>query len=65
MSFADLRPQMEQAPHAEMVQALAFLKSRLRADSAANRDDLARRHTEIETGRKVRWEDLKRELGLP
>lgn len=65
MSFADLRPQMEQLPHADMVQAMAFLKSRLRAESSANREDLARRHTEIEAGRKVRWEDLKRELGLP
>ena len=64
MSFADLRPQMEQLPHADMVQALAFLKSRLRADTAANREELTRRHTEIEAGRKVRWEDLKRELGL-
>jgi hypothetical protein len=65
MSFADLRPQMEQLPHSDMVQALAFLKSRLRAESAANREELDRRHTEIEAGRKVRWEDLKRELGLP
>ncbi|MBL9189288.1 MAG: hypothetical protein JNK23_17530 [Opitutaceae bacterium] len=65
MSFAELRPQMEQLPHAEMVQALAFLKSRLRADTAANREELARRHADMDAGRKVRWEDLKRQLGLP
>ena len=64
MSFADLKPQIEQLPHADMVQALAFLKSRLRADSPANREELARRHTEMETGRKVQWEALKRQLGL-
>jgi hypothetical protein len=64
MSFADLKPQMEQLPHDEMVQALAFLKSRLRADSPANREELARRHKDMEKGRKVGWEDLKRQLGL-
>lgn len=64
MSFADLKPQMEQLPHAEMVQAMAFLKSRLRADSPANREELARRHAEMEAGRKVNWDDLKRQLGL-
>lgn len=64
MSFADLRPQMEQLPHEEMVQALAFLKSRLRAGNAANRQELARRHDEMDAGRKVKWEDLKQQLGL-
>jgi len=64
MSFADLKPQMEQLPHDQMVQALAFLKSRLRADNPANREELARCHTEMESGRKVSWEDLKRQLGL-
>ena len=64
MSFADLKPQMERLPHDQMVQALAFLKSRLRAGTPANREELARRHAEMESGRKVRWEDLKRQLGL-
>ena len=64
MSFADIKPQIEQLPHDEMVQALAFLKSRLRADSTANRDEMARRHKEMEAGRKVQWEALKQQLGL-
>lgn len=64
MSFADLKPQIEQLPHDEMVQALAFLKSRLRADSPANREELSRRHAEMDAGRKVQWEALKRQLGL-
>ncbi len=64
MVFAEIRPQMEQLPHDEMVKALAFLRSRLRADSAANREDLAKRHAEMDAGKKVRWEDLKRQLGL-
>lgn len=64
MIFAEIRPQMEKLPHDEMVKAMAFLKSRLRADTAANREELAQRHVEMDAGRKVRWEDLKRQLGL-
>jgi hypothetical protein len=64
MSFAELKAQMEQLPHDEMVRALAFLKSRLRADNSANREELARRHAEMDAGRKVKWDDLKQQLGL-
>jgi hypothetical protein len=64
MGFAEIKPQMEQLPHDEMVKALAYLKSRLRADSAANQAELARRHAEMDAGKKVSWEDLKRQLGL-
>jgi len=65
MIFAELKPQMEQLSREEMLKALAFLKSRLRADSAANREELARLHAEMDAGRKVRWDDLKKQLGLP
>ncbi len=65
MIFAELKPQMEQLPREEMLKALAFLKSRLRADSAANREELARVHAEMDAGHKVRWDDLKKQLGLP
>jgi hypothetical protein len=65
MVFAEIRPQMEQLPHDEMLKALAFLKSRLRADTPANREELARRHAEMDAGKKIRWEDLKRQLDLP
>lgn len=64
MIFAEIRPQMEQLPHEELVKALAYLKSRLRADNPANQAELARRHAEMDAGKKVRWEDLKRQLGL-
>lgn len=47
-----------------MVQALAYLKSRLRADGPTNREELARRHAEMEQGRRVQWEALKQQLGL-
>ena len=64
MVFAEIRPQMEQLPHDEMVKALAFLRSRLRAGTAANREELAQRHAEMDAGKKVRWEELTRQLGL-
>ena len=64
MVFAEIRPQMEPLPHDEMVKALAFLRSRLRAGTAANREELAQRHAEMDAGKKVRWEELKRQLGL-
>jgi len=65
MVFAEIRPQMEQLPHEEMLKALAFLKSRLRADTVANREELARRHAEMDAQKRIRWEDLKRQLDLP
>jgi hypothetical protein len=64
MIFAEIKPQMEQLPHEEMLKALAFLRSRLRADSIENREGLARTHAEMDEGKKIRWEDLKRQLGL-
>jgi hypothetical protein len=64
MVFAEIKPQMEQLPHDEMVKALAFRKSRLRSENDANREELARHHAEMDAGKKVRWEDLKRQLDL-
>jgi hypothetical protein len=64
VSFADIRPQIEQLPHDEMVKALAYLKSRLRTETEANSQELSRLNAEIEGGRKVRWVDLKGQLGL-
>ena len=64
MVFAEIKPQMEQLSHDEMVKAWAFLRSRLRADTVENREELAQHHAEMDAGKKVRWEDLKRSLGL-
>jgi len=64
MSFAELKPQIERLPPTEMVQALAFLKSRVRAGKLANQAELARRHAEMDAGRKVDWDILKQPLGL-
>ena len=64
MSFSELKPQIEQWPHDEMVQAIAFLKSRLRATGEDNRAELSRLDQEMDAGRKVSWEDLKGKPGL-
>lgn len=65
MVFAELKPQIDQLPHSERLRAMAYLKHLLRAENPEYRHELARRHTDIEAGRKVRWEDLKRQLSLP
>jgi hypothetical protein len=64
MIFAEIKPQIEQLSRAEMVKALAFLRSKIRSETSENREELSRQHAEIEAGKKVRWEDLKRQLGL-
>lgn len=64
MVFAELKPQIEKLPYEEMAKALAFLKSRLRSENPTNQAELAGRHEEMDAGKKVRWEDLKRQLGL-
>jgi len=64
MIFAEIKPQIEQLPHAERVKAMAFLKHLLRADNPGHQHELAEQHAEIDAGKKVRWEDLKRKLGL-
>ncbi|MBI3886615.1 MAG: hypothetical protein HY302_12935 [Opitutae bacterium] len=64
MVFAELKPQIEKLPRPEQRKALAFLKHLLREGTAENRTDLARRHTEIEAGRKISHEELKARLGL-
>ncbi|AHF94409.1 hypothetical protein OPIT5_14740 [Opitutaceae bacterium TAV5] len=64
MVFTDIKPQIEQLPMEEMQKALAFLKNRMRANTEENRFALSEIHKRMDEGRKVRWEDLKRQLGL-
>ena len=64
MIFTEIKPQIELLPHDERVKALAFLKHLLRAENPEYQRELARRHAEMDAGRKVRWEDLKKQLGL-
>jgi len=64
MVFTEIKPQIEQLSHDERVKALAFLKHLLRAENPAYQHELARRNAEMDAGRKVRWEDLKKQLGL-
>jgi len=61
MVFTEIKPQMEQLSHDEMVKVLAFLRSRLRADTVENREELAQHHAEMDPGKKVRWQDPERQ----
>jgi hypothetical protein len=64
MVFAEIKPQIEQLTHDEMLKALAFLKSRLRSEFSENKSELERVHRDFDDGKKVDWETLKRQLGL-
>jgi len=65
MIFAEIKPQIEQLSPGEMIKALAYLKHLLRASTVGNQQDLARRHAEIEAGRKVSLGEAKQRLGNP
>ena len=62
--FTEIKPQMEQLPPAEMLKAMAWLKHRLRAGTEANRQELTRLNAEMDAGKKVDFDELKRRLGL-
>ena len=64
MIFSEIRPQIDQLPHDERVKAMAYLKHLLRAENPEHQRELAQRHADIEAGKGVRWEDLKKKLGL-
>jgi hypothetical protein len=64
MIFAELKPQIEQLGPDERMKALAFLKHLVRANNPDYQAELAQRNAEMDAGKKVRWEDLKREAGL-
>jgi len=63
MSFAELKPQIEQLPHDEMLKAMAYLKHLLRADNPAYQAELARRHADLDAGKGITLDEAKRRLG--
>jgi hypothetical protein len=64
MVFTEIKPQIEQLAPDERLKAMAYLKHLMHADDPAYQAEIARRHAEMDAGRKVRWEDLKRDSGL-
>jgi hypothetical protein len=62
MVFTEIKPQIEQLSPKEMLKAMAFLKHRLRADTAENKQTLAQKHQDIEAGRGVTLPAAKRRL---
>ncbi|HEY1109816.1 MAG TPA: hypothetical protein VGE76_14305 [Opitutaceae bacterium] len=63
MIFAELKPQIEQLPHAERVKALAFLKHLVRTESPDYQRDLAQRHADIAGGQGITLAEAKKRLG--
>ena len=62
MVFTEIKPQLEQLPHAELLKAMAFLKHLLRAESPEYQAELARRHDELDQGKGVSLTEAKRRL---
>ena len=62
MVFAEIRPQIEQLPHEELVKTLAFLKHRLRAENLEYQRELAQRHADIKAGHGISLTEAKKRL---
>ena len=53
MFFAEIKPQIEQLSHDELLKTMAYLKHLLRAENPSYQRELAQRHADIEAGRGV------------
>jgi len=62
MFFAEIKPQIEQLSHDELLKTMAFLKRLLRAENPADQRELAQRHADIEAGRGVSLTVAKQRL---
>ena len=62
MVFAEIRPQIEQLPHEELVKTWAFLKHRLRAENLEYQRELAQRHADIKAGHGISLTEAKKRL---
>ena len=62
MVFAEIKSQIEQLPHEELLKTLAFLKHRLRVENPEYQRELAQRHVDIEAGHGVSLTEAKKRL---
>jgi len=62
MVFAEIKTQIEQLPHEELLKAMAYLKHRLRSDNPEYQRELAQRHADINSGRGVTLTEAKKRL---
>ena len=62
MFFAEIKPQIEQLSHDELLKTMAYLKHLLRAENPADQRELAERHADIEAGRAVSLTEAKQRL---
>lgn len=62
MVFTEIKPQIEQLPHEEMLKALAYLKHLLRAENPEYQRELAQRHADIDAGRGISLTEARKRL---
>lgn len=62
MIFTEIKPQIEQLPHDEMLKAIAYLKHLLRAENPEYQRELAQRHADIKAGGGISLTEAKQRL---
>ena len=62
MFFAEIKPQIEQLPHDELLKTMAYLKHLLRTENPSYQRELVQRHADIEAGRGVSLTEAKQRL---
>lgn len=65
MIFSEIKPQIEQLPHDEMLKTIAYLKHLLRAENPEYQCELAQRHADIEAGRGISLTEARQRLNQP
>jgi hypothetical protein len=63
MIFTEIKPQLEQLPHEEMLKTMAYLKHLLRAENKEHQSELARRHADMDAGKRLSLDEARRRLG--
>ena len=62
MFFAEIKPQIEQLSHDDLLKTMACLKHLLRTENPSYQRELVQRHADIEAGRGVSLTEAKQRL---
>ena len=62
MGFTEIKPQIEQLPHGEMLKVIAYLKHLLRVENPEYQRELSQRHADIEAGHGISLTEAKKRL---
>jgi hypothetical protein len=64
MVFAEIKPQIDRLLPSERLKVLAYIKHLRQAENPAYKKELARRHAEMDAGRKITLTEAKRRLRI-